>query len=223
MLDKIFDFISDNGPWAILSALIAAGLMIEGHGLAASLILITAILLLRPLQGAMIHYGVKGLRKRNIIVGLVGGSLVAFMTSSPGNTNSPDQTPQSFMAPVEQATDQLQPDNGFVTNCRATDGDTLRCGDERIRLLGIDAPEMPGSCAVGRACVPGDPYASQASLAAAMTHEMAITRTGSDRYRRTLAMVYSAELSLSCIQLMNGQAAYVSEWDDGSLVAAECL
>lgn len=31
----------------------------------------------------------------------------------------------------------------------AIDGDTLRCGRERIRLLGTDAPELPGHCQRG--------------------------------------------------------------------------
>jgi micrococcal nuclease len=26
----------------------------------------------------------------------------------------------------------------------AVDGDTLRCGGDLVRLIGIDAPEMPG-------------------------------------------------------------------------------
>lgn len=46
----------------------------------------------------------------------------------------------------------------------AIDGETLRCGKERIRLLGIDAPETPGHCRRGRKCVEGDPYASKAAL-----------------------------------------------------------
>ena len=39
----------------------------------------------------------------------------------------------------------LQPgyDSG-VEGCTVTDGDTVRCNGERIRLLGIDAPELPG-------------------------------------------------------------------------------
>jgi endonuclease YncB( thermonuclease family) len=31
-----------------------------------------------------------------------------------------------------------------ISSCHAIDGDTLRCGEERIRLVGIDAPELPG-------------------------------------------------------------------------------
>ncbi len=51
-----------------------------------------------------------------------------------------------------------------VSGCTATDGDTIRCGNERIRLLGIDAPELPGHCREGRRCAPGDPYAATTSL-----------------------------------------------------------
>jgi endonuclease YncB( thermonuclease family) len=32
--------------------------------------------------------------------------------------------------------------------CTATDGDTLRCGDERVRVVGLDAAEMRAACPV---------------------------------------------------------------------------
>lgn len=44
------------------------------------------------------------------------------------------------------------------------DGDTLRCGSIRLRLLGIDAPELPGHCAAYRECAPGDGITSKRSL-----------------------------------------------------------
>lgn len=49
--------------------------------------------------------------------------------------------------------------------CTAVDGDTLRCSEiGRVRLLGIDAPEMPGHCRKSRTCAPGDPAASKKAL-----------------------------------------------------------
>lgn len=45
------------------------------------------------------------------------------------------------------------------------DGDTLRCGERRVRLARIDAPELPGHCARSRRCAPGDGKASRAALA----------------------------------------------------------
>lgn len=109
-----------------------------------------------------------------------------------------------------------------VSNCRATDGDTIRCGDERIRLLAIDAPELPGHCREGRVCAPGDPVASTRTLTSAMTATMSITRIGTDRYGRTLAMVSGPRGDLSCWQLSQDQAIYRSEWDTGYRIAREC-
>lgn len=66
-----------------------------------------------------------------------------------------------------------------LAGCTVTDGDTIRCGDERIRLLAIDAPELPGHCARGRNCVEGDPVASATNLKDAMHgRELTIERRG---------------------------------------------
>jgi endonuclease YncB( thermonuclease family) len=109
-----------------------------------------------------------------------------------------------------------------VYGCMVTDGDTIRCGDERVRLLGIDAPEMPGHCRSGRACVEGDPFQSSANLGAAMGSTMTIVRVGTDRYGRTLATVAGPQGDLSCWQLTHRQAEYRSKWDNGLRVARTC-
>jgi len=96
----------------------------------------------------------------------------------------------------------------------AIDGDTLRCGKERIRLLGIDAPELPGHCRRGRQCVDGDPVASRASLAAAIVRGRAtIERRGRDRYGRTLARVRVNGIDLSAYQVRVGAAVRVARWE----------
>lgn len=100
----------------------------------------------------------------------------------------------------------------------AVDGDTLRCGRERIRLIGIDAPELPGHCRRGRRCVPGDPVASRLHLSRNLKGRATIERGGFDRYGRTLAMVRVAGRDLSCAQIRAGQAIYIARWDsDGDL------
>ncbi len=72
------------------------------------------------------------------------------------------------------------------------------CPPERIRLLGIDAPELPGHCRRGRQCVEGDPYASKAALAALIARGPAtIARRRHDRYGRTLARVRVNGVDLS--------------------------
>lgn len=61
--------------------------------------------------------------------------------------------------------------------CTATDGDSLRCGSERIRLRGIDAPELrqPGGAA------------AHSALAKLATGPLVCSDRGTDRYGRTLA------------------------------------
>ena len=102
------------------------------------------------------------------------------------------------------------------------DGDTLRCGPDRIRLLGIDAPEM-GSCPRWRVCVRGDGRASKRSLIAALklgrVRYQAVTV---DRFGRQVAVVWAGRINLSCWQLQKGQAIYKPKWDNGQLVARDC-
>jgi len=109
-----------------------------------------------------------------------------------------------------------------LAGCAVTDGDTIRCGGERIRLLGIDAPELPGHCRPGRDCVEGDPYASSSNLAAGMIGQLTIERTGQDHYGRTLAVVAGDQGDLSCWQLKHEQVVYKADWDDGFRVARAC-
>lgn len=103
---------------------------------------------------------------------------------------------------------------GALLSCTATDGDTLRCGAERVRLIGIDAPELPGHCHRGRHCVEGDPWASKAALARMVDgHPIRLERHGEDTYGRTLAFAWAGTVSLSCAQLLGGHADYVARWD----------
>lgn len=109
-----------------------------------------------------------------------------------------------------------------IGGCWVTDGDTIRCGDERIRLLAIDAPELPGHCQGRRRCAPGDPFASTESLRSAMTGSLTIDRVGKDHYGRTLARVAGTKGDLSCWQLNQDLAIYRSDWDDGFRIARTC-
>lgn len=78
------------------------------------------------------------------------------------------------------------------------DGDTVRCGPERIRLAGIDAPELAGSsrCHPNQLRCGKNPSwcdytlglrSRDALRAFVTTGRVAIERQGVDRYGRTLA------------------------------------
>ncbi|WP_312026077.1 thermonuclease family protein [Sphingomicrobium flavum] len=102
-----------------------------------------------------------------------------------------------------------------------TDGDSIRCGDERLRLLGIDAPEF--HCPRNRQCAPGDPSESKRSLEVGVRQGQLTYRLVTvDRYGRSVVMVWAGSVNLSCWQLQRGQAVYVARWDNGGRIAKAC-
>jgi len=76
------------------------------------------------------------------------------------------------------------------------DGDTFRCGAERIRIANIDAPELPGSskCNAPRRPTAWCDYQAGAASTRALralfaSGPVVVERIGIDAYGRTLAMV----------------------------------
>ena len=114
---------------------------------------------------------------------------------------------------------------GMIVDCPSAyvvDGDTLRCGRTRIRLLGIDAPEIE-SCPRWRICVAGDGQASKRSVIDAVRRgPVRYQSITVDRFGRQVAVVWAGGVNRSCWQLQNGQAVYKPKWDNGRLIAREC-
>ena len=77
------------------------------------------------------------------------------------------------------------------------DGDSIRCGGERVRIANIDAPELPGSPKCERRPLPDWAWCDYAAGARARValvqllagRQVTIERLGTDRYGRTLALV----------------------------------
>jgi len=103
------------------------------------------------------------------------------------------------------------------------DGDTLRCGSIRRRLLGIDAPELARHCPTYRTRVSSDGLASKRSLIDALRNgRVTYSIVTTDRFGRYVVMAWAGRVNLSCWQLQRAQAIYKPHWDDGGLVAAAC-
>ena len=92
-----------------------------------------------------------------------------------------DSLPQPPASRTAEATARLQ-----YADIRVTDGDTIRVGEERIRIANIDTPEMPGRAAC--AYEADKALAAKARLGQLLSAgEITIARDGVDRYGRTLA------------------------------------
>lgn len=106
--------------------------------------------------------------------------------------------------------------------CTVIDGDTIRCGRERVRLSGIDAPET-SACRPGRQCVDGDGQTARRALEQLIEgRELRLVRIGRDRYGRTIAAVYVDGRNVACSLLAEGHAVYRKDWDNRGLVARDC-
>lgn len=108
-----------------------------------------------------------------------------------------------------------------IGGCVADDGDTVHCGSERVRLMGIDAPEVAGRCRP-KECPPGNARDSVAALSAGLRGALTIQRWGTDRYGRTLGVMRADGQNLACRQIRLKQAVYKPEWDQGDGVRSDC-
>lgn len=95
-------------------------------------------------------------------------------------------------------------DGGAVIACHSPyiiDGDTLTCDGQRIRLEGIDAPEMPGHCRAGRSCTSGDPHAAKSYLESISRGSVTCRPIKKDVYGRTVARCEAGGRDLSCAMI----------------------
>ncbi len=133
---------------------------------------------------------------------------------------------------------EREPQRAPVLECNrpvVIDGDTIRCSSPApvtIRLIGIDAPELPGHCRPGRFCVPGDGHAARRNLErfvalgsgtrARRPVRLQWIDLGRDFYGRRLGVVYADGYNLACFQLASGHAVYKAHWDKAGRIAREC-
>ncbi len=90
-----------------------------------------------------------------------------------------------------------------------TDGDTLRRGDERIRLIGVDTPEVGRPKCLAEKML-GERAKIYVTARLAAAKQVQIKRDGKDRYGRTLAHVVldGEDLSAALIKAGLGMEYY---------------
>jgi endonuclease YncB( thermonuclease family) len=115
------------------------------------------------------------------------------------------------------AIDRLRPPTAALTgHAIAVDGDTLRLGATRIRLTGLDAPELDQTCSDARGPWPCGEQARAFVADTLSQRSAACAPSGRDAYRRTLATctVDGADL---------GQAVVAAGWavSDGGYLLDE--
>lgn len=110
---------------------------------------------------------------------------------------------------------------GAVIVCTAPnvhDGDTLRCGQDRVRLFGVDAPE------VRRGKTPAEPFAYEArDLLVKLTRGRTACRVVDiDRYGRFVGRCWSdTSPDVNAALIRSGFATEYRRYSKGAYAAAE--
>lgn len=96
---------------------------------------------------------------------------------------------------------------------RVIDGDTIQIRSEKIRVLGIDAPEIKGNC---EAEVRRAYEAKNRVITLISGQQITIDRQGADKYRRTLATVKVGNTDMGEILMSEGLARkWEKKWRPG--------
>jgi endonuclease YncB( thermonuclease family) len=100
-------------------------------------------------------------------------------------------------------------------SCRVAyvhDGDTFRCTDgTRIRIAGIDAREVDGSCAPGHPCAGAPAEAATAVLRHLVEGQTLRCRASGTSYNRVAAWCYRSDgVDVSCAMMASRT---VARWD----------
>lgn len=99
----------------------------------------------------------------------------------------------------------------------AVDGDNLRCGGVNMRIVGINAREMDGSCRDNAPCVATEGRAAREVLARLIRQQVRYRQLYIDAFRRPVIEAQLADgRDLSCALLAAGSVArWEAYWPEG--------
>jgi endonuclease YncB( thermonuclease family) len=102
----------------------------------------------------------------------------------------------------------------FIGMAEATDGDSLRLAGERIRLRGIDAPELDQICSRGGADYPCGREARRVLADRVANASVACEGWQTDKYGRQLAVCRANGVDLNRLQVEDGWAVAYGAYED---------
>lgn len=107
----------------------------------------------------------------------------------------------------------LTPSERFLSGrATATDGDSLRIDQTRIRLIGLDAPELDQICSRGGRSYPCGEAARDALLSLILRNPVTCRSSGRDKYKRVLAKCTVAGNDLGARMVSEGWAVAYGEY-----------
>ena len=106
--------------------------------------------------------------------------------------------------------------SGRVNITKVSDGDSLRSGDLRIRLFGIDAPELKQLCADQNGILWGCGAAAQHQLIALITEnkELQCNLRDVDRYGRLIMQCFKGSIDIGAAMVQSGYALAYRHFSD---------
>ena len=106
--------------------------------------------------------------------------------------------------------------SGRVNITKVSDGDSLRSGDLRIRLFGIDAPELKQQCADQNGVLWNCGAAAQHQLIAIIREnkELQCNLRDVDRYGRLIMQCFSDSIDIGAAMVQSGYALAYRHFSD---------